>query len=58
MTFTPHEARTRRCCGPNWSSNINKGDCVAEQCMAWRWVPAEKADAQPTTGYCGLAERP
>ena len=59
MTFTPIEARSRRCCGPNWNSVQQPGgDCVAEQCMAWRWVPAEKTDARPEQGYCGLAGRP
>ena len=28
-----------------------RGDCVAYQCMAWRWIdPAIKNE-----GYCGLA---
>ena len=30
--------------------------CIATDCMAWRWINNDPADA--ARGYCGLAGRP
>lgn len=43
------EAKTKWCLYMAMLNAINEG-CIAEKCMAWRWVDEVKKDS----GYCGM----
>lgn len=38
-------------------SDTDKANCIAADCMAWRWTQPETGD-RPLDGYCGLAGAP
>jgi hypothetical protein len=42
---------TNRCDTPTMT------DCIASECMAWRWAMAEAEGCTPL-GYCGLGGKP
>ncbi len=65
MLVTPEEARDKYC--PFRHSKVaaliskNGGtdyNCIAEQCMMWRWLKVPEDGRRPSIGFCGLAGRP
>lgn len=77
MILTEEQARTKWCpfARPDQTVSLDgiiyarKGDCIASDCMAWRWatLPPERqlrsetsktANPVPGKGFCGLARWP
>jgi len=45
----------------NSAVRFKNPDCIASDCMSWRWSPKRTNDGRTldqTKGYCGLAGRP
>lgn len=76
-TVTENEAMAKTCHASFAAAEIRTADgtglreggpwqCLASECMAWRWVPKSGASpdgdpnyyAGPWKGYCGLAGKP
>lgn len=59
MIVTKEEAKTKLCVLTGY-----EGDCIADKCMAWRWIIEERhmpgacIATIKEKGYCGLAGKP
>ena len=47
-------------CWNNRGDDTHEANCIASDCMAWRWQPRieNKGDDMGRHGYCGLAGKP
>lgn len=53
MLTTEHEAKQKSC---PMARNDERDDCLASECMAWRWDDNLKSrGGESSKGFCGLA---
>jgi hypothetical protein len=37
------------------TGSVGKADCIASECMAWRWEPDSPKPIEQHRGFCGVA---
>jgi len=63
MIVTEEQAKKKLCPSSYPDPNV-QGDCLASECMAWRWIDPDTFQTatgvrpQVKLGYCGKAGRP
>jgi hypothetical protein len=58
---TEEEAEKKWCPlyrGLDTEDEVRKSNCIASECMFWRWSHQDTGPTDPPTGFCGAAGLP